>query len=434
MRASCYRNELVDAIETFLPPEVRFGAGRRRRRSWGLQRLAWMWLLMCWSGERTLTDRFQQGRHRLGKLKPRWSLPRTYTGFSKALRAAQVVPLAGLRKRLQQRLKRVAQDHWYRQGWCAFAVDGSRFECPRTGANERRLGCAGRDKTSPQLYATILWHMGTGAAWDYRLGSGTASERQQFQEMIPDLPPAALVVADAGFPGYELCCQLAQSGHFFLLRVGNPVTLLQELGAYRWQGRSTVYLWPQRRRNQPPLVLRLIVRRKRGQKLYLITNVLCHRALTDRQAEVFYQMRWGVEVFYRSTKQTLQRRRMLSAAPAQALLELHGTILGVWALNLLNVEALVQQHQDPLRASVAAALRQVRCVLEERVITTLRPASLCRLLARAVRDNHVRRACKWARHWPHKKTETPPRTPQIRRAPRALRQAAKKFDAICSAA
>ena len=33
-----------------------------------------------------------------------------------------------------------------------------------------------------------------------------------------------------------------------------------------------------------------------------------------------------------------------------------------------------------------------------------------------VRDTYTRRSCKRARNWPHKKTESPPGTPKIRRA------------------
>ena len=115
-----------------------------------------------------------------------------------------------------------AGKYWRRGGRCAFAADGSRVECPRTAANERELKCAGRKKTGPQLFLTTLWHMGLGLPWDYRIGPGTASERRHLEDMLPDLPDDAVVVADAGFSGYDLyrrllgrdgrsCCGLART-------------------------------------------------------------------------------------------------------------------------------------------------------------------------------------------------------------------------------
>ena len=96
-----------------------------------------------------------------------------------------------LSKRLRQQMQALAGRRWQREGWCAFAVDGSRVECPRTEANEHDLKCAGKKKTGPQLFLTTLLHMGTGLPWDFRIGPGTASERRHAEEMLADLPPRA---------------------------------------------------------------------------------------------------------------------------------------------------------------------------------------------------------------------------------------------------
>jgi len=46
-----------------------------------------------------------------------------------------------------------------------------------------------------------------------------------------------------------------------------------------------------------PLVLRLIVLRRGEQEVYLLTNVLDPKRLSDEDAGVLYEMRWGIEVF-----------------------------------------------------------------------------------------------------------------------------------------
>jgi hypothetical protein len=123
----------------------------------------------------------------------------------------------------------------------AVAADGTRLETPPTVANETDLGCAGKEKTAPQVFLTVLWHMGLGGPWDYRVGPGTASERAPLKPMVPDLPPEALVVAAAGFVSYGLCLRLLRHGKHFRLRVGGTVTLLTGLGYDHEErdGRST---------------------------------------------------------------------------------------------------------------------------------------------------------------------------------------------------
>jgi hypothetical protein len=142
----------------------------------------------------------------------------------------------------------------------------------------------------------------------------------------------------------------------------------------------------------------------------LITNVLQHDDLSDETAATIYRMRWGVEVFYRSLKQTLQRRKMRSAAPRQAALELHWSIVGLLLLGLLSVRAITARHKDPLSWSVALALRVVRRAMDKP------PAyrTLLRRLAGAITDTYTRRGDKKARNWPHKKNDPPPGQPKLR--------------------
>src|SRR5262249_41370975 len=145
---------------------------------------------------------------------------------------------------------------------------------------------------------------------------GTASERHHLRDMLNDLPAKSLVVADAGFTGYDLLRSIAEAEKFFLVRVGSNVHLLKDLGYFARQGGGTVYLWPEEHHhNLPPVVLRLLVLERGSQTMYLVTNVFAEQALSYEQAALFYEMRWGVEIFYRSCKQTMDKRRMLSRTP-----------------------------------------------------------------------------------------------------------------------
>ncbi len=64
-----------------------------------------------------------------------------------------------VRLQLQERAKGCCGESWKTTRWVVFAVDGSRFECPRTAANENLLKCAGKQRTAPQIFNTLLIHL-----------------------------------------------------------------------------------------------------------------------------------------------------------------------------------------------------------------------------------------------------------------------------------
>lgn len=344
-----------------------------------------------------------------------WQLGQTYGGFTAALvqHSSEVIP--GIVRRFQQQMRELAQEHWRYQGWLAFAVDGTRLETPHTAANEQGLGCAGKNKTAPQVYLTALWHLGLGLPWDFRVGPGTASERAHLEAMLAGLPTEALVVADAGFCGYQLCQQILQQPHSFLLRVGGNVTLLTGLAEQVEQVGNFVYLWPHKLRHQPPLVLRLIALTRGSQTIYLVTNVLDLQRLSDADAGRFYEQRWGVEVGYRAYKQTLDRRTLKGRTPATCVVESQWTMLALWLLGLLSASRQLAQQRDPRRGSVAKARDAVRRAVRQ----SLEPAAsgqLDRDLLAAVQDRYLRHHSKAARNYPRKKREKPPGPPKIKPA------------------
>lgn len=331
--------------------------------------------------------------------------------------------------RLRNRVKNMSAKYQRRQGWLAIAADGSRVECPRTADNEEGLGCAGKERTTPQLMVTTLYHMGTGLPWAFEVGPGTESERCQLQRLIETLPENSLLVADAGFASYELCDALQKTGQHFLLRVGGNIHLLTDLGCTYEVDGQTVYLWPQKaqQHDQPPLQLRLIVLGSGEKSVYLITDVLDVQRLSDEQAGVLYRMRWGIEVFYRSYKRTMNHHRMLSRTPATCIAEFCWTMVGLWLMALMSVEKIIAAGNDPLAWSVAKSRDCLRRALRG-ALTGKRPhVALRKQLASAVKDNYVRRGAKKARNWPHKKNEGPPGPPKIRPATAAEIELAQRL-------
>jgi len=380
-----------------------------------------MAVLMSWNEMPTLTERFAAVGQQLHALYPRWRLGTSYSGWSSALQEWSGKLFPAIVLRLRERMKAVASDYQRRQGWLAFAADGSRAECPRTEANEQGLGCAGKERTTPQLMMTTLYHMGTGLPWAFAVGPGIESERSQLDRLIETLPEKALLVTDAGFASYELCDSLQKKGRHFLLRVGSNLRLLSDLGfAYEVQG-QTVYLWTQKAQQQhkPPLQLRLIVLGSGEKRVYLITDILDPAVLSEEQAQTLYAMRWGVEVFYSSYKRTMDHHKMLSRTPATCMEELRWTMVGLWMMGLMSVERIIAGGNDPLAWSVAKSRNRLRRALRGALCGERPCVALDEQLASAVKDTYTRQRPKKARNWPHKKKERPPGPPQIRPATRA---------------
>lgn len=388
---------------------------------------------MAWSEGQTLQARWEDAKQTVGALHKHWKLGTSYGGFTEALTRSPHALIEPIKKRLRTKMLQLPEKYRLCCRRNAFAVDGSRLESPHMEANELGLGCAGREKTAPQVFLTTIRHMGTGLAWDFHVGPGTDSERTHLRIMLPNLPENALLVADAGFAGYELCQEIIASGRSFLFRVGGNITLLEGLGFHHEERDGLVYLWPQGRRDEAPLVLRLIKLTRGKQTIYLLTNVLDAEDLTEEEASILYEMRWGIEVFYRSYKQTMDRRKLLSRTPATCLAEAQWIMLGVWLLGLMTVQALIGQGHDPLRISFAKARDAVRRAMRRasapphRRSVARRARTFQQELRDAVRDEYRRTSSKEARNYPRKKRQKPPGPPKIKTATEEQRQHAQRL-------
>ena len=399
----------------------------KRKLRWNERATAFMAILMTWDGSSTLKDRFYHARDCLVKMFPFKRRPgKSYQGFVKARTKLTENTHESLQKHLGQHHKRIARSFWRIGGWIPLAVDGSLFKTPRTKANEAEIGCAGRDKASPQITATVLYHVGTGLPWDWRTGSGKTSERSLLRQMLNKLPEKTLLIGDAGFTGFELFKKFLSYDISFLIRLSSRVTLLTglvDLGLeYQRQG-NIVWIWPDNKRKQRPLVLRLIrlkiknrSKYSRGLKdVYLITNVLKNEALSDKQAGEFYKKRWGIEVLFRSFKESFEHRKLRSRAPQQAYDELYWCMVSLLLLAMMSVSALLKKKKPPSCFSVTSALRIVRYSMRDYRVWRYK-GDIRVLLVEAVLDQYQRSSSKESRDWPRKKQESPPLPPKIRPA------------------
>lgn len=428
-QSSClrsYHRELLHAITKFLPHRGLLLRSDDQRVRWTDRLLVVTGILLSWQTAPSLKDAFEACWQVVTGMYPtRRRAGHTYEGFIKALqrRSARLLPIVA--EALRKAVRASAQAHWTIGQWVVMGVDGSRITCPRTAANEAAFGCAGKPKTGPQQFITTILHVGTGLLWDWRRGGGKEAERNHLRQMIATLPARALLLADAGFTGYELLKELMGSGRSFIIRAGGNVRLLKKLGFAVREHDGIVYLWPQKHRGHEPLVLRLVVVHDGCKVVYLLSNVLEESALSDRDVAEMYRRRWGIEVFYRSLKRTMEKHKLHSASPGKAQVELDWALVGLSMLGLLTVQRMIRCRVSPGRWSVAESLRVVRRVMSGR--GSRQATKDLGGLARATKDSYRRRGSKSARNWPHKKTQEPPKPPRIRTATRNERQAVQRL-------
>ena len=422
---------LGDCLRQFLTPAVWKQAQNAFLRPWQASRwrvqpLVMTMLLMTFVCGDSLEERFESARAVVVALRPKRRRPgETVEGFEKALARLPMYVLRGIGAAVRRQLPEVLRPRWVTGGFVVMGCDGSRLECPRTAELEGHLGQAGKADSAPSVWLTALVHLATGVVWGWRLGKGTASERDHLKHLVGSLPASALVVCDAGYTGYELCRELLGKGVHFLIRMSSTVTLytedhqpLEEFCegiVYYWTGKA-------RQAGNPPLRVRLLrvrgkKRAKQGMQSYdvwMLTSVLSSRRLPRSRAGEFYRWRWENEGFFRTYKRTLGMVKLKSRSVALLHREAE--------CSLLASQLLLAMTAASLRPAATASMAKVspRCAVREfrrefqHVAKPRRRRALGARLAKAVRAERAnRRSPKAVRQWPRRTPHKPPGAPRI---------------------
>lgn len=424
---------------------------------WTPQRLVYSACLVALE-QGPLVERFLDAREYLRSVCPHWKLGTSHGGWVEAHKREQERLIPAIKERLRQH-NQALSSRAVASRWQALAVDGTNAACPRTRDNQAAMGDTGRPDGIPQLSMTLIQHVDTGLPWDFRVGSSDESERGHLRAMADDLPSDSLLVADAGFIGYDLCRELLEKRRHFLLRVGGNARLLQKLGyqsendiprvdgddvadnknlkvdvqvhvpdAVHREG-QTVYLWPiqQQERREPPIRLRMILVRDADKRpVHLVTSVLEASELAAGEASAIYRARWNIEVCFRTAKQTYEQARLRSRSPDSCYLEMGWVIIGLWMLGLMTAREVVAAGVDPRRISHARARRAVR---RARLGMKPRggPRSFKAALAVCVQDRYTRKKSKTSRNYPRKKKHARPGPPRLKMATTTQAQLAKQL-------
>jgi Transposase DDE domain len=368
-------------------------------RRWSDRLLVLAALMMGWASGSSLVDRFNLARACVVEIHPTRKRPGTgYNGFIDCLARHSTRLLGILTAALRKRLIELAGESYRTFGFIVFGADGTKIQLPRSDSNIAHFGIANKKHSGPEMILCGLFHVATRSLWSFAHDVARGSERALLASMLPCLPTNSLILADAGFVGWNTMAALIDAGQHFIIRGGANVRLLRNLGHMR-EHDGIVYLWPdiQQKKKVRPIMLRCVmVRDGRGRQMCLLTNVLDADRLSDEQIVKLYAMRWHVEVSYRWLKQSLHGRKMLSTSAQHARLEMDWTMMSLWTLTLISLAQGVPGQQ----LSLAGTLRIVRAAMTQRRITNRQRLSA--QLRRARRDGYTRRNAKTKRPWPRK--------------------------------
>ena len=415
---------------------------------WVASQLVVLAVLWVWSDQATLTGAFRDAHQLAVKMFGDIALA-SYQGLTGALLTWTASILSVLWPHLHSLMEAFGGDYWRIGRWLPLAVDGSRASTPRTKSNEaafsaKKYGHGSKAKSrskwrnkkrrtrrlaesvTPQIWLTLIWHMGLGMPWCWKTGPSTASERHHFLDLLKCLifPKDTLFCCDAGFVGYDLWKALLDDGHQLLIRVGGNVRLLTGLCRVKRAG-DIVYLWPKdaASRGDLPLILRLLKFQGPRGMVYLVTSVLSEKDLTWRNAKDLYKMRWGIELQFRSLKQTFGRGKLRSRTADNALVELEWSLVGLWLVQLFAVKEQIEIDSPPKRSSVALALAVIRDAMRCPDSVVPNPRALAQRLAMAVKDQYTRHSSKQARYKTSGKDQPSATKPILSAATAAQREA-----------
>lgn len=433
---------LIGSMREFLTPEVfkqvRNTSPRRKSPRWDLHPLLWILLLTTYCCGDSLPEKFEAAKAYYVISCPKRKRPGVgFNGFAKALEKLPMPVLRSLSAAIRRRVEAVFGSRWKVGGFIPMGCDGTRQACPRTEELEQRLGTFGKEGSAPMLWNTSIVHLTLGFPFCWRWGKGgKASERAHLIQMLRFLPVAVMLVADAGYVGYEVALALmATPGLSFLIRMSSNATFYTEENVPMDEFREgIVYYWPSRQREgrEPPIRGRLMRVRSPRRKVdvWLFTNVLDPQQLSVETAGLYYRLRWENEGFFRTYKRTLKKTTFMSRSLRLVHREAEASMIATQLLLCQGAMAMPAAKQDslPIMCSPRRVLVEARRDIEKRP-GFLEPFT--ERITRAQRERRSRTTAKQKREWPRRKEHKPPHPPILLRLTDALKTRIKKD--LCAA-
>jgi hypothetical protein len=220
------------------------------------------------------------------------------------------------------------------RGYHLFAVDGSYLQLPWEPELAREFGVRGGGKR-PSAGISVLFDLLHGWILDAEIDRTDRSERHALERHIeflagelPHIAAQALLLADRGYPSYDLLRKCEENGLKYVMRC--PLQSLKGINEAP-MGDSTVAL----ESGQQLRVVKFLL--KSGEVEILATNLF---DLPESAFPALYAMRWGVETYYHKLKQIVGVEQFSGKTPNSVRQDF-------WASMVLLINtAIAQQEAD----------------------------------------------------------------------------------------
>lgn len=414
---------LIGSMREFLTPtvfkQVRNSSKRRKCPRWDLHPLLYILLLTTYCCGDSLPEKFEAARGFYVVCCPKRKRPgASCSGFEKAVAKLPMPVLRALAAGIRGRVEAIFGDRWKVGNFIPFGCDGTRQACPRTEELERRLVPFGKEGSSPMIWNTSIVHLTLGFPFCWRLGKGgKASERSHLIQMLRWLPAAALIVADAGYVGYDVTAAIIRAKVSFLIRMSSHATFYTESNEPLEEFREgIVYYWPKTQQNEgkPPIRGRLMRIHSNRHKVdvWLFTNVEDREQLSLETAASCYRWRWENEGFFRTYKRTLKKVTLTSRTLRLVHREAEASMIATQLLLCQGALAMPAPEQGSL--PVMCSPRGVLLEARRDIAGRSKPTRLfTERISHAQRDRRLRISPKQKREWPRRKDHKPPHPPVL---------------------
>jgi hypothetical protein len=414
----------VESLRDWLTPAIwkqghQAHTRKQRRCSWDIQPLVLVLLCLTWANGPSQEERFETARGFCVCVRPKRRRPgETYGGFLKALGRLPMPVLFALARGIRLRIFLLLAPILVKDGFIPIGCDGSRIECPRTEELERNLPSGGKSNAAPSMWVTALVHLSSGMLLAWFFGPGDSSERHHLLQLLQTLPAQALLVTDAGYPGYKIFDRLLLAEVSFLIRVSSNQTFYTKEGTAieKWQ-EGPVYYWTDEAmtQGQAPLPLRLICIREKRRKVdvWLVTNVDAKR-LSVEQAGKYYRMRWENEGLFRSYKRTMKKVKLQSETLSLLKKELQGSLIAVQLMLAMGTYAILQKNKKGSKGTKVASVAKIARAIRNEMTgprSGRKKGNFFDNLSNATREQRQRTTPKEKRPWPARKPHTQPKAP-----------------------
>jgi hypothetical protein len=209
------------------------------------------------------------------------------------------------------------------KGFHLTAVDGSRVACENTPELIAEFGCSGSKRDACTALASVAYDVIERVSLDCQIGSYSLSERdllnRHLDRLDTFLAEKFLIIADRGYPSYDLIETLIDRGFSFLLRLSegwkNIISWMDDTSdkEFQYEYKGSTYKF------------RALKIELDDKAEYLVTD-LDRGLLSLDEAKRIYSLRWEVETFFGAVKTEIELENFSGKTKNAVLQEFYATM------------------------------------------------------------------------------------------------------------